>query len=49
MTHSIGSWAKAQEYDGILSPSARNPTGSNLVSFVGFFRYAFLRVSLRWR
>ncbi|WP_041931541.1 RHS repeat-associated core domain-containing protein [Pseudomonas poae] len=35
-THQIGSWAKANGYDGILAPSARNPTGSNLISFAGF-------------
>ncbi|MFS2223464.1 RHS repeat-associated core domain-containing protein [Pantoea sp. B65] len=36
VTHQIGSWAKAQGYDGILAPSARNSTGSNLISFFGF-------------
>ena len=36
VTHRIGNWAKAQGYDGILAPSARNPTGSNLISFMGF-------------
>lgn len=35
-THQIGAWAKANGYDGILAPSARNPTGSNLISFAGF-------------
>ncbi|MBV4453455.1 MULTISPECIES: RHS repeat-associated core domain-containing protein [Pseudomonas] len=35
-THQIGNWAKANGYDGILAPSARNPTGSNLISFAGF-------------
>jgi type VI secretion system protein ImpF len=35
-THQIGSWAKANGYDGILAPSARNPTGSNLISIAGF-------------
>ncbi|WP_080062355.1 RHS repeat-associated core domain-containing protein [Serratia sp. FGI94] len=36
ITHQIGHWAKTQGYDGILAPSARNPTGSNLISFLGF-------------
>ncbi|MEN4890116.1 RES family NAD+ phosphorylase [Erwinia billingiae] len=36
ITHQIGSWAKEQGYDGILAPSARNSTGSNLISFGGF-------------
>lgn len=36
VTHQIGSWAKAHGYDGILAPSARNPTGSNLIAFFGF-------------
>ncbi|MCU5771727.1 RES family NAD+ phosphorylase [Erwiniaceae bacterium BAC15a-03b] len=36
ITHQIGSWVKEQGYDGILAPSARNPTGSNLISFFGF-------------
>ena len=36
VTHQIGSWAKGAGYDGILAPSARNPTGSNLISFSGF-------------
>ena len=36
VTHQIGSWAKSQGYDGILAPSARNPTGSNLISFSGY-------------
>ena len=36
VTHQIGSWAKEQGYDGILAPSARNPSGSNLISFMGF-------------
>ncbi|MBC3299699.1 RHS domain-containing protein [Pseudomonas sp. SWRI18] len=35
-THQIGKWAKTNGYDGILAPSARNPTGSNLISFAGF-------------
>ncbi|MEF9674470.1 RES family NAD+ phosphorylase [Pseudomonas sp. PCH446] len=36
VTHQVGSWAKASGYDGILAPSARNPTGSNLIAFDGF-------------
>jgi len=36
ITHQVGSWAKAQGYDGILAPSARNPTGTNLISLGGF-------------
>ena len=36
VTHQVGTWAKAQGYDGILAPSARNPTGTNLISFGGF-------------
>nr|WP_314418171.1 RES family NAD+ phosphorylase [Pseudescherichia vulneris] len=36
VTHQIGAWAKSQGYDGILAPSARNSTGSNLISFLGF-------------
>lgn len=36
ITHQIGSSAKSQGYDGILAPSARNPNGSNLISFLGF-------------
>jgi uncharacterized protein RhaS with RHS repeats len=36
ITHQIGSWAKEQGYDGILAPSARNSTGSNLISFGRF-------------
>ncbi|WP_460148357.1 hypothetical protein [Pseudomonas sp. S2_A02] len=32
----MGAWAKTNGYDGILAPSARNPTGSNLISFAGF-------------
>ncbi|NWB88969.1 RHS repeat-associated core domain-containing protein [Pseudomonas gingeri] len=36
VTHQVGSWAKANGYDGILAPSARNPTGSNLIAFDGF-------------
>ncbi|MBP8170781.1 MAG: RHS domain-containing protein [Pseudomonas sp.] len=35
-THKIGDWAKNNGYDGILAPSARNPTGANLISFGGF-------------
>ncbi|ELY3421170.1 RHS domain-containing protein [Cronobacter sakazakii] len=35
VTHQIGSWAKEQGYDGILAPSARNPSDSNLISFMG--------------
>nr|WP_197060464.1 RES family NAD+ phosphorylase [Erwinia sp. 9145] len=36
VTHQIGVWAKSQGYDGILAPSARNLTGSNLIAFFGF-------------
>ncbi|WP_353939690.1 RES family NAD+ phosphorylase [Pantoea ananatis] len=36
VTHQIGKWAKSQGYDGILAPSARNSTGTNLISFGGF-------------
>nr|WP_312633040.1 RES family NAD+ phosphorylase [Pseudescherichia sp.] len=36
VTHQVGYWAKVQGYDGILAPSARNPDGSNLISFMGF-------------
>ncbi|SFP08126.1 RHS repeat-associated core domain-containing protein [Ectopseudomonas composti] len=36
VTHKIGDWAKSNGYDGILAPSARNPTGANLISFGGF-------------
>ena len=34
--HQIGSRAKEQGYDGILAPSARNPSALNLISFMGF-------------
>ncbi len=34
-THELGDWAKANGYNGILAPSARNPTGSNLIGFDG--------------
>ena len=30
-THQLGTWAREQGYDGILAPSARNPSGSNIV------------------
>jgi len=30
-TQQIGKWAKEHGYDGILAPSARNPSGSNIV------------------
>ncbi|MGX9254474.1 RES family NAD+ phosphorylase [Pantoea ananatis] len=36
VTHQIGKWAKSQGYEGILAPSARNSTGTNLISFGGF-------------
>nr|WP_255350086.1 RES family NAD+ phosphorylase [Erwinia sp. 9145] len=36
VTHQVGAWAKIQGYDGILAPSARNLTGTNLISFLGF-------------
>ena len=32
-TQQIGSFARANGYDGILAPSARNPAGSNLIIF----------------
>ena len=32
-THAIGDMARANGYDGILAPSARNPGGKNLVIF----------------
>ena len=32
-TQQIGSFARSNGYDGILAPSARNPTGSNLIIF----------------
>jgi RES domain-containing protein len=35
-THELGDWALSNGYDGILAPSARNLTGSNLISFGGF-------------
>jgi RHS repeat-associated protein len=34
-TQAIGDWAVANGYDGILAPSARNKTGSNLIGFGG--------------
>jgi RHS repeat-associated protein len=34
-TQAIGDWAVANGYDGILAPSARNATGSNLIGFGG--------------
>ncbi len=34
-THELGDWAISNGYDGILAPSARNPTGSNLIGFNG--------------
>ena len=34
-TQALGDWAKAHGYDGILAPSARNATGSNLIGFGG--------------
>jgi len=33
ITHQVGNWAKSMGYDGILAPSARNPTGTNVVIF----------------
>ncbi len=35
-TQQLGDWAIENGYDGILAPSARNATGSNLISFTGF-------------
>ena len=35
VTHKLGDWAIDNGYDGILAPSARNATGSNLISFGG--------------
>mgnify|MGYP003609570267 CR=1 FL=1 len=35
-THKIGDWAIKNGYDGILAPSARNLTGTNLIGFTGF-------------
>lgn len=35
-THKIGDWAIENGYDGILAPSARNPTGTNIIGFGGF-------------
>ena len=32
-THAVGDWARANGFDGILAPSARNIGGSNLVIF----------------
>jgi RHS repeat-associated protein len=34
-TQALGDWANAHGYDGILAPSARNATGSNLIGFGG--------------
>jgi RHS repeat-associated protein len=34
-TQRLGNWARANGYDGILAPSARNATGSNLIGFAG--------------
>ena len=36
VTHKIGNMAAANGYDGIVAPSARNPGGSNLISFGGW-------------
>jgi hypothetical protein len=33
ITHQLGDFARASGYDAILAPSARNPSGSNLVMF----------------
>jgi RES domain-containing protein len=33
VTHQLGDLARANGYDGILAPSARNPGGSNLIMF----------------
>ncbi|WMJ75637.1 RES domain-containing protein [Cytophagaceae bacterium ABcell3] len=34
-TQKIGDWAIKNGYDGILAPSARNATGTNLIGFTG--------------
>ena len=34
-THKIGNWARDNGFDGILAPSARNPSGYNMVIFGG--------------
>ena len=36
VTHSLGNWASQNGYDGIFAPSARNPSGENLIAFGGF-------------
>ena len=35
VTHKLGDWAIENGYDGILAPSARNATGTNLIGFNG--------------
>ena len=35
VTHRIGEYARAEGYNGIIAPSARNPGGSNVIIFKG--------------
>lgn len=35
LTNKIGDWAKEKGYSGIIAPSARDPSGKNIISFDG--------------